>query len=83
MKRPWTADQAEKQAFDFFDQVVSMPLCEPIVIGEDDKKIEWIREIDLDDLAIERNGKSFSVTKSTDLLWLWIKIKIRQYLDTP
>lgn len=36
-----------------------MPLCEPIAVEDNNKNIKWIREIELDDLAIERNGKDF------------------------
>jgi hypothetical protein len=31
-----------------------MPLCEPITI-EEDNDVKWIREIDLNDLPIERS----------------------------
>jgi hypothetical protein len=35
-----------------------MPLCEPITI-EEDNDVKWIREIDLDDLPIERSCTYF------------------------
>lgn len=41
------------------DQAVwKMPLCEPIAI-EEDNDVKWIREIDLDDLPIERSCTYF------------------------
>jgi ankyrin repeat protein len=33
-----------------------MPLCEPTAVEDNDNNIKWIREIDLVDLAIERNA---------------------------
>jgi hypothetical protein len=45
-----------------------MPLCEPTAVEDNDNNIKWIREIDLVDLAIERNGKHFFSFGVADLV---------------